>query len=289
MVAACNVVRSSVPVPDASADTAQALIGPLGGSLSTPDGVASLRVPPGAVDHDVLFTIGPTSPPLPGVVGPAFEIGPAGTQFAAPATVSIQYTAAELDDASSADLLVATVAGGQWQRLAPAAPGGAAMTASGETSHLSPFAILHASTLATVDAGPCAADDSPVGSCASPVRTLCASAPGTVIFSCSDTSAGGYTAVCCPPAPLDAGPPIDASPPLDAPAGTDAPADAPTDAGDASTGCTVDEMAAGTCAAPDQPLCSDLPGTVASSCVDNPGGAGFTVMCCPAPDGGDGG
>jgi hypothetical protein len=286
-LAACTVVGSSAPIPDASVDTAQALIGAGGGTLSTPDGFATLTVPRGAVDHDVMFTVGPTAPPLPGAVGRAFEIGPAGTQFAAPATVSLRYTAGDLGDASSADLIVATVVAGQWQPLAPASPGGAAMAVSGATGHLSPFVLVHAAALIVVDAGSCVADNSTVGSCASPARPLCSAAPGTVAFSCSNHSGGGYSANCCPPS--EAGAPIDAGFPADAPANADAALDASFDAGDASTACTVDEMTAGTCAAPDQPLCSDLAGTLASSCVDNPVGPGFTALCCPAGDAGDGG
>jgi hypothetical protein len=281
---ACAAVGSSPPVPDASADTAQSLIGAAGGSLSTPDGVATLKVPAGAVDHDVMFTIGPTAAPLAGAVGRAFEIGPAGTKFGAPATVSLRYSAADLGDASGSDLIVATVVAAEWQALSPATPGAAPMTVAGGTAHLSPFALAHASIIATADAGACAADNSSVGSCASPARPLCSRAPGTEVLSCSDNGDAGYSALCCPPA--DAGAPIDAGPPPDAIPGADATPDV-----DATTPCTADEMTTGTCAAPDQPLCADLPGTVAASCIDNPVGSGFTTVCCPAGDGGsrDGG
>jgi hypothetical protein len=272
-------------VPDASANTAQAVIGAAGGQLSTPDGVLTIVVPPGAVDHDVRFSVGPTPAPLPGAVGPAFEIGPGGTQFRAPATVSIRYAADELVDASSTDLLVATVDAGAWEALAASASDPATMTLSGATAHLSPFAVVHAAALVRPDAGGCASDSASTGSCAAPARPLCSGAPGTALFSCSDATGGGYAAVCCPP--IDAGAPLDATvPPIDG-ATADAIADGPLDAPDALAGCAVDEMISGTCTSTGAAACADLPGTFVASCIDNPAGTGFTAVCCPQADASD--
>ncbi len=282
--AACSVGKSLVPPPDASADTAQEVLGPAGGALSTPDGVLTLRVPSGAVDHDVLFTVGPAAPPLSAAVGGAYEIGPAGTQFAAPATVSIRYTPADLDGAPSSDLLVATVAAGQWQPLASGAVDARAGVVSGATSHLSPFALVHASSVVTPDAGTCATDEAPAGTCAAPVRPLCSGAAGTVLYSCSNASGGGYSALCCPPA--DASAPVDAGSPRDATVDADVSPDARD--GDAAFACTTEVMQSGTCASSALSLCSDLADTVGVSCVDDPVGSGFTVVCC-ARDGGEGG
>jgi hypothetical protein len=243
-VFACTVVNNAGPVPAASADTAQAVIGVGGGTVSTPDGVLTLRVPAGAVDHAVEVTVGPTAPPLAGVVGAAFEIGPSGTQFAVPATVAIRYANGELGDASASDLLVATVAGGQWQALSALAIDPSSMTVSGATPHLSPYALVHAAALAPADAG----------------------GP-----------------------PPDGGLPFDAALPGDGSAADGQP-DAPArDAAQEASACPTEEMGSGTCAVPPQPLCSDLPATMAVSCIDSPVGAGFTAVCCPAADGGDGG
>ncbi len=284
-VSACSTVTSSPPVPDASANTAQAVIGASGGQLSTPDGVLTLVVPAGAVDHDVRFSVGPVPAPLPGAVGSAFEIGPGGTQFRTPATVTIRYAAGALVDASAADLLVATVTAGDWEALASAAIDAAAMTASGVTAHLSPFAVVHAAALTRPDAGGCTSDNASTGSCAAPARPLCSATPGTTLFSCSDVAGGGYAATCCPP--LDAGAPVDATLPPSDGAAADAGEDAPQDALDAFAGCAVDEMTSGTCGAAGGGACADLPGTVVASCVDNPAGTGFTAVCCPPADAGD--
>jgi hypothetical protein len=286
-LAACAVVSTSGPVPDASPDTAQAMIGAAGGTLSTPDGVLTLTIPRGAVDHDVLFTVGPTAPPLSGAVGSAFEIGPSGTKLATPATIAIRYTSDELADGSAADLLVATVAEGRWQPLLSGALDTGAMVASGTTGHLSPYALVHAALLVSPEAGSCAADDSAVASCAAPVHPLCSSAPGTVLVSCSNNSGGGYTASCCP-AP-EAGVPMDAESPAEVGV-ADALGDARYDATEAASACTSEEMTIGACATPAQPLCSDLSGSVVVSCTDNPAGSGFIAVCCPLlADAGDGG
>jgi hypothetical protein len=240
---ACTAVNNAGPVPAAIPDTARAIIGAGGGTLSTPDGVLTLRVPPGAVDHGVVFTVGPTAPPLAGVIGAAFEIGPSGTQLAVPAIVAIRYTSGELVDASTSDLVVATIAAGQWQPLVAPATDPGSMTVSGATPHLSPYALVHAAALPVADAG-------------------------------GPPSEGGI--------------PFDAALPGDSGAG-DGSLDSSSDATREASACTTEETPSGACAAPPQPLCSDLPGTVSVSCIDSPVGAGFTAVCCPAADGRDGG
>jgi hypothetical protein len=289
-VAACTTPTPTGTIPDATANTAQGVIGAAGGTLSTPDGVLTLAIPRGAVDRDVLFTVGPTPAPLVGAVGPVFEIGPAGTQFATAATVTIRYADGEQGDAAASDLLVATVVAGLWQPLSSEHVDPAARSVSAQTPHLSPFALVTSATLVTPDAGGCATDNAPIGSCASPPRPLCARAPGSVLYSCSDDADdAGYMALCCPPA--EAGGPTDGSVLPEATPDGDATEELPppTDAGDAAAGCTTEEVPSGACAAPVQPLCSDLSGTAPVSCIDNPAGAGFTAVCCPVPDGGDAG
>jgi hypothetical protein len=285
-LAACASPTSASPIPDATTDTAQKVIGAGGGTLSTPDGVLTLTVPGGAVDHDVLFTVGPTTPPLVGTVGGAFEVGPAGTRFAVPATVTIRYTTGELGDAAASDLLVATVVAGLWVPLSSDSVDGNAHAASGQTPHLSPFALVTSAAIITPDAGGCVADNAPTGSCSSPPHALCAAAPGSVLYSCSNDGDAGYAALCCPP--VEAGGPVDGSSPLDATvdATADAVEEAPIEDGDAASACTTEENPNGSCAAPAQPLCADLSGTAPASCVDNPAGVGFTAVCCPT-DGGD--
>jgi hypothetical protein len=249
LLTACSATEAPGPSVDASAGTAQATIGPSGGSVASPDGVITVSIPPGALDHAVTFTIGATAAPLSGAVGPVFEVGPSGTRFAAPASVAIRYTPAELEGGTPSDLVVATVFGGNWQALAAGLVDPATSTVSGETPHLSPFGLVHAIELVTPDAGTPA-----------------------------EASAG-----------IDASAPADASVPEGSAEGAvDAPGEAETGQGEAGA-CTVESFPAGTCSSPSQPLCSDLPATVAVSCNDNPGGGGYAATCCPPGDAGDAG
>ena len=291
---ACTVLRSAPGSPvETLPNTAQATLGPAGGSLSTPDAVLTLIVPPAAIDHAIDFTVGPAAAPLPGAIGTAFEIGPLGTRFAVPASVSIRYTTAELGDAAPADLVVATVVAGKWQALEDGAVDVDASSATGRTPHLSPFALASTEALggsvsaAGLDGGDCAADDSSSGTCANPARPFCAGAPGTVLVACSDQPLGGYVARCCPPAsgqsPVDASLPSDASDAGASDAPFDSVAVAP-DASDAAAVCVSDSAPAGTCSAPVRPLCSAFPGATVAGCMNNPAGGGYAALCCPAVD-----
>jgi hypothetical protein len=289
---ACSVVRSGANSSvETRPNTAQATLGPAGGALSTPDALLTLIVPRAAVDHDVDFTVGPAAAPLPGAIGTTFEIGPLGTRFAVPARVSIRYTADALGDAATADLVVATVVAGKWQALEGGAVDTDASTVTGQTPHLSPFALANARALggsvspAGPDGGDCAADDSSSGTCANPARPFCADAPGTVLVACSDQPFGGYVARCCPPTSgegsVDASPPPDAS---DAEASDVSSDSVAPDAGDAGAVCVNDSAPTGTCSTPARPLCSAFPGSAVADCTNNPGGGGYAALCCPAVD-----
>jgi hypothetical protein len=291
---ACTVVRSAASSSvETRPNTAQATLGPAGGALSTPDAVLTLIVPRAAVDHDIDFTVGPAAAPLPGAIGATFEIGPLGTRFAVPARVSIRYTAAALGDATTADLVVATVVAGKWQALEGGAVDPDASTATGQTPHLSPFALASTRALggsvsaAGQDGGDCAADDSSSGTCANPARPFCADAPGTVLVACSDQPFGGYVARCCPLASgegsVDASLPSDASDAEVSDASSDSVAVAP-DASDAGAVCVNDSAPTGTCSTPARPLCSAFPGSAVANCANNPGGGGYAALCCPAVD-----
>ena len=73
----------------------------------------------------------------------AYEIGPTGTQFAVPVTLTFKYGGLDLHGSDPTDLEVATIADGAWVRLAGNAVDTSAQVASGQTTHLSPYG-LHA-------------------------------------------------------------------------------------------------------------------------------------------------
>ncbi|MBI5490321.1 MAG: hypothetical protein HY905_23495 [Deltaproteobacteria bacterium] len=70
-------------------------IGAAGGTVTGPDGV-TLEIPPGALDHEVTFSIAAEAGDVDGIepLGAMYEFLPAGTVFALPATVTMPYDAA---------------------------------------------------------------------------------------------------------------------------------------------------------------------------------------------------
>ncbi len=86
---------------------AQAVIGPEGGSVSSADGAVTLEVPAGALASATNITIARSATTRPDAVGPVYDIGPTGTVFAVPVTLSIHYDPS-LIPAGSAESDVAT-------------------------------------------------------------------------------------------------------------------------------------------------------------------------------------
>ena len=118
------------------------MVGPSGGAVSSSDGNLAVNIPAGALPADVTITTEPAAAPAAGAVGTVYEIGPTGTQFAMPVTLTLHYDMAALSGATESSLRVATFAGGSWQLLPGAVVDTQAKTVSGVTTHLSPYAIV---------------------------------------------------------------------------------------------------------------------------------------------------
>ena len=67
-----------------------------GGAVTSSDGKLALSIPAGAVGSNVTITTEPATPPAAGAVGTVYEIGPSGTQFAMPVTLTLHYAAADV-------------------------------------------------------------------------------------------------------------------------------------------------------------------------------------------------
>ncbi len=136
------------------------VVGMTGGAVTSSDGKLALAIPAGAVGGNVTITTEPATPPAAGAVGTVYEIGPSGTQFAMPVTLTLHYAAADVAGMTESSLRVATFAGGSWQILPGAVVDTQDKTVSGVTTHLSPYAIVTEAagkTCATVQANyPCA-------------------------------------------------------------------------------------------------------------------------------------
>jgi hypothetical protein len=118
-------------------------MGPGGGTVGV-DGV-TVTIPPNALTSTVAITIersGLLGPD--GTIGQVFEIGPTGTMFGVPITIAFNYTDAELGGLAPSAFAVETVAGGsgQWTPLSQIVVDIYAHTIAGQTSHLSPYALV---------------------------------------------------------------------------------------------------------------------------------------------------
>ncbi len=268
------------------------VIGAAGGSVASSDGVLSVSIPAGAVSGDVMVTVSPLNSPPAGAVGVVYDIGPTGTVFNAPVTMTFHYALASLGSASPSSLRAATYGSNAWQILAGGSVDTTAQTVSGTTMHLSPYGEIVESSgevCATVgqtgdcaggsvmsggsgtstggSSGPATTASPATGTC--PTAPTCATAtntcsgyPGSTMTGCTD-GANGYAASCCfaPAAPIC----IAVS-------------------GSATCGGTANGGAVScpqqTCAGAVNP-CAQFPGATFSNCTD--AGSGWAGSCCFAP------
>jgi hypothetical protein len=111
---ACTLTLTSDQAVTATFDAVTSMtIGPSGGTVTTPDGVV-IDVPQGALAAETLITVARAPNPPSGAVGPVFELGPDGTQFSQPVTLTIPYDPAALGSTSPGDLMIATYGSGGW-------------------------------------------------------------------------------------------------------------------------------------------------------------------------------
>ena len=224
---------TSTPQPgSAIGPVAAQTIGAMGGTVTSADGALTVAVPPGALGTDLKITVQEITAPAPGAIGKTYEIGPTGTQFEMPVTLSFKYAPAELGATAAADLEVATIAFGAWSPLPGDTVDVSAQIASGTTMHLSPYGLIAKSHGASDEAGTggdsgggdatvddggdagitdaaadsadasdgassCKPQASQVGSCLNH-PTFCTMYPGTVAGACTTNDGGqGYVVQCC--------------------------------------------------------------------------------------------
>ncbi len=233
-VAACSSSTSTSQQPaGAIGPVAAQTIGATGGTITSADGALTVAVPPGALGTDLKITVQEITAPAPGAIGKTYEIGPTGTQFEMPVTLSFKYVPAELGATAPADLEVATIVDSAWSPLPGDTVDVAALIASGTTMHLSPYGLIAKSHGPTDEAGTvgdsggggdattedggdagivdaaadsadaadgassCKPQASQVGSCLNH-PTFCTMYPGTVAGTCTTNDGGqGYVVQCC--------------------------------------------------------------------------------------------
>jgi len=125
-----------------------AQVGPAGGTVTLAGGKVRVVVPAGAVTAPVTLTAAPRGGALPGtpagwrVVGPVYDLGPDGTTFSQPVTVTMPFEHAALPVwAMTGDLGLLRLSSGQWNELADLSVDVTAGTISGRTSGFSGFGV----------------------------------------------------------------------------------------------------------------------------------------------------
>jgi hypothetical protein len=101
--------------------TAENAIGPEGGKIEISNEV-SLVIPAGALTDTIDFTMEMNASPNPiggknAIVSDAFEIGPTGTNFSQPCTISIHYNESEIGTGNESDIKIYADVGTGWEEL----------------------------------------------------------------------------------------------------------------------------------------------------------------------------
>ncbi|MDX2014418.1 MAG: hypothetical protein SFW67_29740 [Myxococcaceae bacterium] len=122
------------------------MIGPEGGTLTSADGLLSLTIPAGAISSPTMFSVTPITATGPGGVQ-AWRLGPEGTRFSSPATISMRYDEAEAKATEPRFLRIAFQdAQRRWRPLTTTVDE-ATRTLSGSTTHLSDWTKLRGFSL----------------------------------------------------------------------------------------------------------------------------------------------
>src|SRR5262245_2521689 len=86
-VVACGTSPTSSP-PGSNGTHAEQTVGATGGTAVSSDGMLTVTIPEGALSADTIITVEEISSPIAGSIGVTYEIGPTGTQFKNPVTLS---------------------------------------------------------------------------------------------------------------------------------------------------------------------------------------------------------
>jgi cysteine-rich repeat protein len=124
-------------------DVTNAIIPPEGGEVEVDDGELVVTVPGGALDENVVITVEPAEPTVPGTIGAVRELGPEGLLFDEPVSIAFELEAEQLAAHDVADLSVATLVDQVWESLVPDPDyAGSQTTVAGLTTHFSPYAVV---------------------------------------------------------------------------------------------------------------------------------------------------
>jgi len=133
---------SSAKAVPASTAPASSVIGAAGGTVASSDAAMEVSIPAGALSKDVTVTVEVATTSPAGAIGRVYEIGPTGTTFSAPITMTFHYAGLDLGGHQASELRVATDVAGTSQLLAGYAQDASAQVVSGTTTHFSKYMIV---------------------------------------------------------------------------------------------------------------------------------------------------
>ncbi len=142
LTAACAGLSCGSPASSSGRPvTTQFIVAAAGGQASTSTGTFRVQVPPGALKVDGAITIQQVDPPAPGALGPVYDVGPTGTLFQRPVTLSFSFAGLSLAGVDPTTLHVATLSGGKWVPVTSAVDR-ASSVVTGQITHLSPWTLI---------------------------------------------------------------------------------------------------------------------------------------------------
>jgi hypothetical protein len=115
------------------------MIGPRGGEVVSEDGRVSISIPAGALDHTVEIEIQETLVAPGNMLGNSYLVGPTGTSFAIPATVTYEL---EPDQMGAEGLAWSSQRDGEWFPMPDCDVNHEDMTLTASALYLSQFAVI---------------------------------------------------------------------------------------------------------------------------------------------------
>ncbi len=138
-----EVVFAATEVGTPEGDKITKDIGPDGGTLSSPDGRMTLRVPPNALTETVAFSIQPITNKAGNGIGLAYRLEPDGKTFTTPLEISVRYDEKDLEGTvPEAFSLAYQDTKGAWHAQNSAKLDQGAKTLTISTTHFTDFAFL---------------------------------------------------------------------------------------------------------------------------------------------------
>ena len=114
-----------------------------GGSITSPDGVLKLTIPPGALSVATNISIQPVTNEVPVGLYNAYSLTPNGQQFQKPVTLEFHYSDQDMDTVDPEGLAVAYQDGDQtWEAFTDVAVDTVNKTVSVQSPHFTIFTLL---------------------------------------------------------------------------------------------------------------------------------------------------